>query len=136
MKYIRITFFLFVIFTFIGCVTTKKIVIEPYRIIYTTGLDSTNRPINDLKQVSFADERVYIFVYWNISADKHSYLCKIYDSEDREVFRNIMEFTPPQNSWNTWTWYNFNTNIDQPGLWRFEIYIDGVKYIDELFPIS
>jgi hypothetical protein len=118
-------------------ITEKKALIEPYRIIFCTGIDEEHLPINDLESISLIeDNHVYIYVKWSISVGTYSYLCKVHDGAGKEVFRGKMEFSPTDPDWNTWSWFTLNPYIDSPGLWRFEIYIDGKKYIDEEFPIT
>lgn len=113
-----------------------QISVEPYSVIFSTDINEYDQPVNDLKTIFFEDERVFIFVKWNMPIGLHDYLCKVYDASGKEVLRSRMVMDVKDIQWNTWTWYRINTKIDMPGLWKFEIYLDGQKYIDEGFPIQ
>lgn len=103
-----------------------------YRVIFTTGLTNKNQPVNNLKEISINEERIYIYVKWfPISDEEHNYLCKIFDGSGQLTSTNQMSFTPEGGSWNTWTWYNINKDVDKPGNWTFKIYLDGQKVIEE-----
>ena len=130
------TIILIVILTAISCSTIGIKNIEPYSIIFTSGLDEENKPINSLDKISLSESRVYILVKWKIPKGKHNYLCKIYDAASKKVYDRRMEFFPTQDTWNTWSRYHFNTYIDEPGMWKFEIYIDDIRYVDEHFLVS
>ncbi|MGD2185259.1 MAG: CHAT domain-containing protein [Desulfobacterales bacterium] len=82
-----------------------------------------------------SDRRVYILVRWKIPKGKYNYHCKIYDAASNKVYDKDMGFSPTQDNWNTWSWYKFNPYIDEPGIWKFEIYIDGIEYVNESFPV-
>jgi len=82
-----------------------------------------------------SEPRVYILVRWKIPKGKYHYVCKIFDAASNKVSDKSMEFYPTQNNWNTWSWYQFNTYVDEPGIWKFEIYIDGKKYVNESFSV-
>lgn len=129
------TIILIVILTAISCSTIGIKNIEPYSIIFTSGLDEENKPINYLDKISLSESRVYILVKWKIPKGKHNYLCKIYDAASKKVYDRRMEFFPTQDTWNTWSRYHFNTYIDEPGMWKFEIYIDGIRYVNESFHV-
>ena len=126
---------LIVILAAISCSTIGLNNIEPYSIIFSSGLDKENKPINSLDKISMSEPRVYILVKWKIPKGKHNYVCKIYDAASNKVSDKGMEFFPTQDNWNTWSRYQFNTYIDEPGMWKFEIYIDGIKYVNESFPV-
>jgi tetratricopeptide (TPR) repeat protein len=82
-----------------------------------------------------SESRVYIYAKWKIPKGKYNYVSKIYDASSRMVNYGHMDLFPAHDTWCTWTWYNFNTEIDEPGLWKFEIYIDGIRYVNESFSV-
>ena len=130
-------FLLFLPLLLISCVplTEKESYIQNpnYRVIFTTGLDRKNKPLNNLKKISIHEERIYIFVHWNLipSDTTYHYRCKIYDGGETLVNESAMEFTPNTSGWNTWTWYKILSNADQPGKWKFEIFLEERKVIEK-----
>ena len=129
------TIILIVILTAISCSTIGIKNIEPYSIIFTSGLDEENKPINSLDKISLSESRVLILVKWKIPKGKHNYLCKIYDAASKEVYRGRMNFFTSQDTWDTLSSYHFDTYIVEPGMWKFEIYIDGIRYVNESFHV-
>ncbi|MGD8765752.1 MAG: tetratricopeptide repeat protein, partial [Desulfobacteraceae bacterium] len=129
------TIILIVILTAISCSTIGKIKIEPYSIIFTSGLDEQNNPINSLDKISLSEDHIYILVKWKIPKGKYNYVCKIYDAGSKKVYHGRMEFFPTQDTWITWSRHNFDPYIAEPGMWKFEIFIDGTKYVSEFFPV-
>jgi hypothetical protein len=102
-----------------------------YTVIFTTALEN-RRPVNNLKEISINEKRIYLYVKWfSISLGEHSYLCEIFDGSGKLATRHQMSFTSTEASWNTWTWYNINKYIDKPGNWIFKIYLDGQKVIEK-----
>ena len=102
-----------------------------YRVIFTTALEN-RRPVNNLKEISIDEQRIYIYVTWfSISLGEHNYLCKMFDGSGTLVTTGQMSFTAEGGSWNTWTSYNIKKHADKPGNWTFEIYLDGKKVIEE-----
>jgi len=120
----------------ISCVTMPNTRIKPYRVIVTTDLDASQRPISDLAMVAISSKKVLIYVQWSIPAGKHDYRCIIFDAHDKEVFEDSRVINPTGNFCNTWTWHVFNSNIDAPGQWRFEVYIDGNAYLQRTVLIT
>ncbi|HIH95962.1 MAG TPA: hypothetical protein HA348_00480 [Thermoplasmata archaeon] len=103
-----------------------------YRVIFTTGLTKNDQPVNNLKEISIDEQRIYIYVTWfSISDGEHNYLCKMFDGSGILVTTGQMSFTAEGGSWNTWTSYNIKKHVDKPGNWTFEIYLDGKKVIEE-----
>ena len=103
-----------------------------YRVMFTTGLTNNNQPVNNLKEISINEQRIYIYVSWfSISDGEHNYLCKIFDGSGQLVTTSQMSFTSEGGSHDTWTWHNINKYVDKPGSWTFEIYLDSKKVIKE-----
>ncbi|MFQ5631078.1 MAG: tetratricopeptide repeat protein, partial [bacterium] len=100
--------------------------------IFTTGLSERDLPVDNIEQIPITRDRVYVYTYWNgLTDEEHSYLCKIYDGDGRNVSENSMKITPRRGHWRTWTWYYFNERQDAPGDWRFEIFLDGKLTIEK-----
>lgn len=47
-----------------------------------------------------------------------------------------MKFRPKTDSYNTWTWYLINKNIDKLGIWKFEIYLENSRVIDKTLKVN
>lgn len=113
-----------------------EIPVEPYNVIFSTGVDKDNRPTNDLKTISFEDKKLFVFVKWNMPIGTHDYQCSIFDAVGKEVHRSRAILATTQIPWETWTWYIINPALDAPGIWKFEISMDGQKYVDRDFPVQ
>jgi hypothetical protein len=96
------------------------------RVILTSSLNSDSVPTSDVKKISLASGKLYIYVKWfDISQQKHRHEFRVYDSKGKLVFISDYKFTPELPIWNTWAAYSLNPNIDLPGTWRIDIYLDG-----------
>ncbi len=103
-----------------------------HRTTFTTGLDDRNRPVDSIKEISMSQKRVYIYTSWRgLSLGEHEHVCKMYDGAGRIVAEPKMTFTVNPTLCNTWSWHDFDQIKDKPGTWKFEIYIDGQKVIEE-----
>ena len=110
--------------------------VVPYRVVFSTGVDENLDPLDDLKTISFAQEKVYIQVRWNMPIGEHLYQLRIFDGDGKEALRHTFTFATTSIDWNTFTWYRLNPAVDAPGMWRFVISIDGENRIDTEFPIQ
>lgn len=104
---------------------------ELYRVIFTTYLDSNNEPTNDLKEISIKDERIYTFMRWNISTEKHNVGIIVSDGVGKIVHKSDRDFTPTDTDYNSWNWVTINEKVDKPGNWKFEIFMDGEKVAEK-----
>ena len=103
-----------------------------YRVIFTTGLNEENEPIDNVKKISLGQGRIYLYISWNrISNEKHHYLCEIFDGSGQLINSNEMDFTPEKGHWNTWNWYHIKEHVDQLGTWIFKVYLDDENLIEE-----
>lgn len=108
-----------------------------YRVIFTTGLNENNEPINNLTDFSLDDKAVYIYVTWySLPRELHQYACKIYDGAGDLVRLATMEFTPNDDSHYTFSSYQIRKTLDKPGTWKFEIYLNGVRVIDKSIKVA
>lgn len=130
-KYLKL---LFILLFITGCASNLNNPVkepEPYRVIITTGLDSGNDPINDLEELSINEKKVYIYTKWNLPAGKVMYRCVIKDGKDKVVHDRYTKMHPKQNNWNFWSYQKIDKRVDSPGVWKFEIYLDGIKYVEK-----
>ncbi|MBV1921999.1 MAG: DUF3859 domain-containing protein, partial [Pseudomonadales bacterium] len=46
-------------------------------------------------------------------------------------FHSKYGFKPSDSNWRSWTKYNFRSNVDYPGNWRFVVKLDGEKILEK-----
>lgn len=103
-----------------------------YRPIFTTGLNSDQQPLNDLREISINEDKIYVFVYWfNLPKTTYDYNCKIFDASGTMFFDSSAQLVVNTDNYYSTTWYQINKNIDKPGKWRFEIYLNNVKVFEK-----
>lgn len=108
-----------------------------YRVIFTTGLTEDNLPLNSLEEININEEMIFIYIQWNrIPNTKYQYVCKMFDGSGEKINESAMDFRPNTDGWNTWTWYKIKSNVDVPGTWRFEIYLDETKVIESQLTVN
>ena len=107
---------------------------EVVKAIFTTGLKD-DRPINDLKQVSINDKRVYIFVDWNLPLRRYTYRAEIFDAAGTLIVKHPMAFTVDNTAWWTCTWLDVKKDVGEPGKLKFEIYLDDRKMVEEYLTV-
>jgi hypothetical protein len=96
-------------------------------IVFTTGLNSNNDPLNNLSQISINTERIYIYARWRLSLEYHDIIIKLFDEPGKLLFQNRNNRVPYITNWRTWAWYKIKKDTDKPGQWKTEIYLDGKK---------
>jgi len=108
-----------------------------YRVIFTTGLNEDKKPVNNLKNISFNEEAIYIYVTWfAISKEKHDLHYYIYDGSGTLAYSSQYSFEPTESTWNTWEKYSIKHNIDKPGNWKFIIHLDGKKVMQKSLVVT
>lgn len=111
--------------------------IPNYRAIFTNGLDENNEPLNNLKEVSMEEKSIYLYVMWySLPRENHQYVCNIYDGAGDLVRQTRMDFSPVEDTHYTYTSYQIRRNVDSPGEWKFEIFLNGVKVIDRHITVA
>lgn len=111
---------------------------EAYRVIFTTGLNERNIPVDDLAEFSIKDSiRLTVYVRWRFPFDrKESFLVRyrILDEGGKQVKTRGYEVKPSGDYYSTWYWFDLYTASGKPGRWMAEIEVDGTivakKYID------
>lgn len=137
MKKITLFTFPLIVLLINSCVTVKEAkynyILKPdYRLTISSGLDSSDDPIDNLENITLTDMRIYIHIDWfNIPNTRYQYTCRIYDGSGQKVRDSKMKFSPNFNEYFTWSSYNINENIDIPGLWKIEIYLDNILTIEK-----
>ncbi|UCF15388.1 MAG: hypothetical protein JSW59_18440, partial [Phycisphaerales bacterium] len=107
-----------------------------HRTTFTTGLDSRNRPADSIKEISMRQKRVYLYTSWRgLSEGDHDHVCTMYDGAGKIVAQPKMMFTANPSMCNTWSWHDFDQSKDDPGTWRFEVYLDDQKVIEKTLEV-
>ena len=125
-----------------GCCSNKVLsarYAKAYRVVVTTGLDEKKQPVNDLKQVSLDEDKIYFYVRWNLAKREHDLMWRLYDGAGRLAGRSEYTFTPCCSGCpctHTWHSYNLNKNVDKPGVWRFQLYLDGRRKVSKRFTVA
>lgn len=103
-----------------------------YRTAFTTALDSHNYPVNNLREISIQEDRIYLCIFWRfLPKGKHHYRIQLFDGSGAQVWSYEMTRVNNDEEFNSWFWYPPKETIDIPGRWRFEIFLDGKKTIEE-----
>lgn len=121
-----------VLFILGGCRTTQmkdnQLFGTSARVVLASGVQD-KQPLDNLEQISLSQQKsIYIYVSWlNISQGKHTHFFRILDGRGTLVFVSKYEFEADQPSWNTWSDYTIKKNMDKPGIWTVEVYLDNKK---------
>ena len=109
------------------------------RVVFTTRISSNNEPVDDLREISMeAHDSVYIFVEWKISLKDHAEFFnewRVLDGSGKQKFASAKLFKPRSESWRTWLPVQFAKQYDKPGQWRFEVYFDNEKMVEEYLTV-
>lgn len=99
---------------------------------FTTGLTSDNWPINDVQEYDLASgDRIYMFIRWrNLPDRSHDYQIRITDGANHVVLDDDWEFSA-SGSHDTWSTLMPQAQFDAPGDWRFEIYLHGIRMLEQ-----
>lgn len=96
------------------------------RLILTTDL-TNDTPVNDLTGIPINTDKILVYTYWyNLTVDKeYDYKIAIFDGEKNILLFAPTKFTPSDSSWHTLTTYKVNPQLDKPGKWKFQVYLDN-----------
>ena len=107
----------------------------PFDIKFTSMVfrTSTGQELaDDLRVISLDHGQINIYVKWqNLSLEPHKAVVTIADGSGRQVLQQKYDFTPRNDRWNTWWSYRIDKEVDQPGEWRFQVFMDGEVLVDE-----
>lgn len=108
---------------------------EVVRVIFTPTVDSKNNPVKGVKEISIGEKRIYLIAKWLVPIRNHEIKTIVYDGAGKTVSSSKKSFLSKTTSFTTTYIYDINHNIDDPGTWRFEVYLDGNKKIDETLKV-
>lgn len=127
-----------------GCATTRAAqgIADAYfdapecTVFFTTGLDEHEEPSDSLKQIGLNEDKVYLYVKWfGIPNGKYQYACSIFDGSGTQVDYSTTSFTVDNEFRNTWTWHRFNAKVEAPGVWRFQIRLNGRSVLERTLEV-
>jgi len=106
-----------------------------YKVVFTTALSEDNIPLDELKEVSLNQKRFTVFIRWRLPIGDHTYQVKIFDGSGKLASDNPVKFHASATIASTWYEYAVNKYVDQPGKWKFEIFLDGKKMTEEFLDV-
>lgn len=109
------------------------------RVVFTTRISPKNAPVDDIREISMKEhDAVYIFVQWKISLRHHAEFFnewRVYDGGGYQKLATGKLFEPRSEDWRTWLPVQFAKSHDKPGEWRFEVYFDNEKMVEEYLTV-
>ena len=125
----------------LGCTTTPSLnTVEPQprNVIFTTGLTSDREPINDVRQISINEQRIFLYVRWQLPRSEHIQVTRIVDGAGKVLMQREDRFIAPASNPtpSTWVWYDIDKSRDTPGAWTFEVYLNGQKMVEERLTVT
>ena len=94
-------------------------------------MDSNGDAINNVKEISLNESRIYIYVKWRLPLKERVHFTKIFDGEGNLVYQSEYHFEPTTVNWFTWTWHNINKHTDKAGIWKFQIFSEGRLLVEK-----
>lgn len=88
------------------------------------------QPVSSFTEVSLGELGFYLVVDWGTYLQKGKNYRIDYRSRDESgevVLTGYQNTTPEVDSWRTWQWFTLRQEYDKPGLWTYEVILDGRK---------
>ncbi len=108
-----------------------------YKVVFTTGIKNY-KPVNSINKISINNKKLYFFIkLLSLEANsEYRYFFKIYDSKGTLILETTPNpITSPDNRHNIWCWHTLDPITDVAGNWRFEAYLDGVKFVERTLKV-
>ncbi|OUS27336.1 hypothetical protein A9Q99_15090 [Gammaproteobacteria bacterium 45_16_T64] len=94
-------------------------------------------PADILDAAYLSAGNIFIYLKWqDLESRLYDVENFIYDGENRLVGHSTYGFKPSNARWRSWTKYQFRSNIDSPGDWRFVVKLDGEKILERTIYVS
>jgi ankyrin repeat protein len=102
-------------------------------VIFTTALNPQNRPVDNVATIDVKAPRIYLFASWTLLPEPHALFFRITDGAGHVVHERHSQFVAQERVWNTWEWFDLDKKraMVNPGEWRFELFLDGHRFVDE-----
>jgi len=86
----------------------------------------------NITNISLKQPEIYFTVNLSELPDKqYNSVCQLFDGEGFLVAMGEANLTTSSGELKAWCNYNFKPQIDQPGNWQFQFYLDGKKMIEK-----
>lgn len=136
MKILKYCILFLILISINSCVTSdakdRYISESEYKITITSGIDSDGNPIDKLDRLPLTNEFYYICIDWtNVPKSNFINTCMIYDGEGQKIYQNKIDISNIDGNYSTTTSFKINSYIDEPGLWKIEVYIDKTIVIEK-----
>ncbi len=111
---------------------------QPSRHVFASQLSEDNLPEGEKQSFSLKEDgRMVLFIDWACpDTTPYTYRCRIYDGKRRQVHESAASMAPTDGAWSTWTWYDFDSEQDAAGQWRYQISVDGVPVLSAVVQVS
>lgn len=96
---------------------------------FTNGI-SEIWPKNSVSEFRLDQAEIYLWIQFRISEGPHRMRARIFDGSGELTYLASWDISPTYEIWATWFRYTVR-NSDKPGTWKFEIYVDDRKLLEE-----
>lgn len=108
-------------------------------ITLSASITELGRPLETRNRFSLEDDRIYVHVAIpaeTAGPERRDFHFEYRDGEGRIVNANGGLVTRPRAEWRVGSSYRINPEIDAPGLWSLDVYVDG-RHLERLrFPVT
>lgn len=95
-------------------------------ISYFTAELNDGVPGDKIERAHLGMERVVLYTEWrDLEAKPYLKEVRVYDPYDALVYSWQYEIIPVDGAFNSWFWWCLCEDRDLPGVWRFEVDLDG-----------
>jgi hypothetical protein len=105
----------------------------------SASVDERRRPLEIRDGFSLEDERIYVHVTIppeTAGPEQRDFHFEYFDGEGRIVSANGTQVTRTRPDWLVISSYRINPEIDAPGLWSLDVYVDGRHLERTSFPVT
>jgi hypothetical protein len=74
--------------------------------------------------------------FYNLPVRENKYTCVIHDGSGKIVENTTAIMNVQNPTWQTWTKHDFNPNFDEPGTWKFELYVNDAKIVEKTIEVT
>ena len=111
---------------FFGTKLSTDITGVKFKVILSSGLTKLNRPENNINDIELGDDSLYAYVSWKgLKKEKYNHKVEFYDENMNLLFINDFNFRTDSGIWNTWSYYNINKFVDEPGIWKIKVFLNN-----------
>jgi len=116
---------------------SNSLSITKAKVVFSSGMDSNNMPVNDLNQLSIKGKKIVCHVKMVIPPEKtYKFTGRIYDGEGKLVLNFTSSSSPTVARWFAWFYHDFDRSVDKPGLWRFSFLVNGEPIAEQRVEVT